>query len=68
MAVLVGATGKPPKFYRVPVPSGDGSPPTVLVYRLAPAGRPRRTRWRYDYDPEGPASAAPRWPWKGSGT
>lgn len=63
MAVLVGATGKPPKVYRVPVPGTDGAPPTVLVYRLAPAGRPRRTHWRYEYDPEGQAAAGPRWPW-----
>ncbi|WP_308014087.1 hypothetical protein [Streptantibioticus parmotrematis] len=64
IAVLVGATGKPPKVYRVPVPGEDGAPGTVLVYRLAPASRPRRSRWRYDFDPEGDASSGRlRWPW-----
>lgn len=62
MAVLVGATGKPPKFYRVPVPAHDGEPSTVLVYRLAPATAPRRSMWRYDYDPDGPVSGRPKWP------
>jgi hypothetical protein len=67
MPVLVGATGKPPKVYRVPVPHEDGTPPTVLVYRLAPAGRPRRTRWRYDFDPGGDPAGGPRWPWRRAG-
>ncbi|PWI44095.1 hypothetical protein [Streptomyces sp. ICBB 8177] len=64
IAVLVGATGKPPKVYRVPVPGEDGAPGTVLVYRLAPAGRPRRSRWRYEFDPEADAASGRlRWPW-----
>lgn len=63
MAVLVGSTGRPPKVYRVPVPAHDGEPATVLVYRLAPAGAPRRSMWRYDFDPDGEASARLRWPW-----
>lgn len=63
--VLVGATGRPPRFYRVPVPGRDGAPPAVLVYRLAPAGSPRRSPWRYEYDPDGPTDRRPRWPWRG---
>jgi hypothetical protein len=64
LKVLVGATGRPPKIYRVPVPAHDGEPAVVLVYRLAPAGRPRREMWRYDHDPDGPATDRPRWPWR----
>ncbi|GAA1892010.1 hypothetical protein [Streptantibioticus ferralitis] len=63
MAVLVGPTGRPPKVYTVPVPGEDGAPETVLVYRLAPAARPRRTRWRYEYDPEGRRHTGLKWPW-----
>ncbi|MDF3289420.1 hypothetical protein [Streptomyces silvisoli] len=63
MPVLVGLTGRPPKVYRVPVPGTDGAPETVLVYRLAPAGRPRRTRWRYEFDPEGRDRQRLKWPW-----
>ncbi len=64
MAVLVGPTGRPPRYYRVPVPARDGRPARTLVYRLAPAGAPRRAMWRYDYAPDGPVSARPRWPWR----
>ncbi|AEW96501.1 MULTISPECIES: hypothetical protein [Streptomycetaceae] len=64
MAVMVGPTGRPPKVYTVPVPDPDGGPATVLVYRLAPAGRPRRTRWRYEYDPSGDAGGGRHWPWR----
>ncbi len=63
MKVLVGATGKPPKTYRVPVPGTDGEPGVVLVYRLAPASRPRSARWRCELDPEGPAAGALRRLW-----
>ncbi len=62
MAVLVGATGRPPKYYRVPVPAHGTEPATVLVYRLAPAGAPRRAMWRYDYDPDGPRTDRARLP------
>ncbi|MCQ4080351.1 hypothetical protein NGB36_07005 [Streptomyces sp. RB6PN25] len=62
MAVLVGATGKPPKVYTVPVPGEGGAPGLVHVYRLAPAARPRRSRWRYAYDAEGRPPRM-RWPW-----
>jgi hypothetical protein len=65
--VLLGPTGRPPQYYRVPVPATPAAPATVLVYRLGPQQRGLRTRlWRYAYDPEGPAKARPRWPrWKG---
>ena len=63
MAVLVGATGRPPKVYRVPVPGAAGAPDTVLVYRLVQAGRPRRGRWRYEFDADGDGPSRPRWPW-----
>ncbi len=63
MSVLVGPTGRPPKVYTVPVPGAPGEPDSVLVYRLAPAGKPRRTRWRYEYDPGGRPPRGPRWPW-----
>ncbi|MFR9727527.1 hypothetical protein ACL02R_29820 [Streptomyces sp. MS19] len=55
LPVLVGATGKPPKRYEVPVPGEDGAPGTVHVYRLEPAGHTRRLRlprgWVYTYEP-----------------
>ncbi len=63
MPVLVGLTGRPPKVYRVPVPGTGGAPQTVLVYRLAPAGRPRRARWRYEFDPAGRERQGLKWPW-----
>ncbi len=56
LPVLVGATGRPPKTYEVPVPGsgggggggrsgggdGDGDGDTVHVYRLEPASYTRR--------------------------
>ncbi|MDI5966751.1 hypothetical protein POF50_030750 [Streptomyces sp. SL13] len=69
LAVLVGPTGRPPKYYRVPVPATGDAPAGVLVYRLAPVARGRRTdTWRYDYAPDGPAVARPRWPWGKGGS
>ena len=57
LPVLLGATGHPPKTYRIPVPDAAGGPPTVLVYRRVPRGRSRRLGlqmgWKYAYDPEG---------------
>ncbi len=65
MDVLLGATGRPPRYYRVPVPATDAGPATVLVYRLAPVPRGLRAHvWRYEYDPDGPRDARPRWPWR----
>ncbi|MET9366784.1 hypothetical protein [Streptomyces griseoflavus] len=67
LPVLLGITGHPPKTYRIPVPAPDGGPPTVLVYRRVPRARSSRTGltrgWKYLYDPAGPASRRPRWPW-----
>ncbi|MFD9814374.1 hypothetical protein [Streptomyces sp. NPDC059080] len=71
LPVLVGATGRPPKVYTVPVPHDDGTPPTVHVYRRVPGppgrlGLPRG--WRYAYDPEGDAGRGQlKWPWSTSG-
>jgi hypothetical protein len=62
LKVLVGATGKPPKIYTVPLPGEPGAPDTLLVYRLAPT-RGTRTRWMYEYDPSGDPSRRVRWPW-----
>jgi hypothetical protein len=57
LPVLLGATGHPPKVYRVPVPDNAGGPPTVLVYRRVQAGTSRRLAlhqgWKYEYDPDG---------------
>ncbi|MFG2223554.1 hypothetical protein [Streptomyces sp. NPDC048644] len=66
LPVLVGATGRPPKVYPVPVPGHDGIPPTVHVYRRepGPAGRLGLPRgWRYTYDPEGGTVRSLKWPW-----
>ncbi|WP_062206673.1 hypothetical protein [Streptomyces sp. NBRC 109706] len=56
LPVLVGATGKPPKVYEVPVPGDDGALDAVHVYHLEPAGHTRRLRlpkgWRYVYAPD----------------
>lgn len=72
LPVLLGATGHPPKVYRVPVPAADGGPPTVLVYRRVQAGQSRRLGlhqgWKYVYAPEGEKGAGKgdgglKWPW-----
>ncbi|WP_165988032.1 hypothetical protein [Streptomyces sp. YIM 98790] len=61
LPVLTGMTGRPPKFYQVPV---DGD--RVHVYRLEPRAYSRRLRlprgWRYVHAPD---TAPPRrhWPW-----
>ncbi|MFI6336843.1 hypothetical protein [Streptomyces sp. NPDC050535] len=71
LPVLLGATGHPPKVYRVPVPDSGGGPPTVLVYRRVQAGQSRRLGlhlgWRYEYDPEGKAGRGLKWPWSKPG-
>ncbi|MET7905291.1 hypothetical protein [Streptomyces sp. NPDC005336] len=67
LAVLVGATGAPPKTYEVPVEDEAGGPPTVYVYRRVPAGMSKRLGlirgWRYEYDPEGTPRSRLKWPW-----
>ncbi|UIX30815.1 hypothetical protein [Streptomyces sp. GQFP] len=68
LSILLGPTGHPPKTYKVPVPDAAGGPPTVLVYRRVPKGRPGKLGlhpgWKYEYDPEGkPADGKLRWPW-----
>ncbi|WP_330459795.1 hypothetical protein OIB37_24755 [Streptomyces sp. NBC_00820] len=67
LPVLLGATGHPPKTYRIPVPDAAGGPPTVLVYRRVPRAHGKRLGlvrgWKYLYDPEGGRSGGPRWPW-----
>lgn len=67
LSVLLGATGHPPKVYRIPVPDAEGGPPTVYVYRRATAGSTRRLGlprgWKYEYDPEGGVGEGLRWPW-----
>ncbi|MFC8518043.1 hypothetical protein [Streptomyces sp. NPDC057257] len=68
LPVLAGATGHPPKIYRIPVPDPAGGPDTVLVYRRVPRGYSKRLGiqqgWKYEYDPgAGPDAGRPRWPW-----
>ena len=67
LPVLLGATGHPPKVYRVPVPDNAGGPPTVLVYRRVQAGTSRRLAlhqgWKYEYDPTDTSGGRLRWPW-----
>ncbi len=69
LPILLGPTGHPPKTYKVPVPDAAGGPPTVLVYRRVPSGRPGKlglhAGWKYAYDPEGDkgGDGKPRWPW-----
>lgn len=71
LPVLVGATGRPPKAYKVPVPRDDGGEPTLHVYRRVPGpvgrlGLPHG--WKYEYDPEGGSRrGGPKWPWTKSG-
>lgn len=67
LPVLVGANGRPPKTYEVPVPSADGDSDTVHVYRLHPAsltprlGLPRG--WKYVHEPDERPRGKLRWPW-----
>ncbi|MET7288212.1 hypothetical protein [Streptomyces sp. NPDC005573] len=73
LPVLLGATGHPPKTYRIPVPDAAGGPPTVLVYRREPRGHSKRlgrvTGWKYRYDADGGRGGGIRWPWsKPAGT
>lgn len=73
LPVLLGATGHPPKTYRIPVPDAAGGPPSVLVYRRAPRGQVGRLGlqrgWKYLYDPEGGQRRERlRWPWSRTGT
>ena len=67
LPVLLGATGRPPKFYDVPVPPPSGGEPTVHVYRLEPAAVTKRLGlprgWKYVYQPEGRVPWKLRWPW-----
>ncbi|MBY6302645.1 hypothetical protein I3J09_08125 [Streptomyces clavuligerus] len=67
LEVLVGPTGHPPKWYEIPVPHDDGTPPTVHAYRREPLGHTRRLHlprgWKYVYVPEGRERRAPKWPW-----
>ncbi|MGX1913849.1 hypothetical protein ACWIID_34155 [Streptomyces phaeochromogenes] len=67
LPVLLGATGHPPKVYRVPVPDNAGGPPTVLVYRRVQSGTSRRLAlhqgWKYQYDPDDTSGGRLRWPW-----
>jgi hypothetical protein len=69
LPILLGPTGHPPKTYKVPVPDAADGPPTVLVYRRAPKGRPGKLGlhpgWKYTFDPEGdrPGDGKLRWPW-----
>ncbi|RMI39663.1 hypothetical protein [Streptomyces triticirhizae] len=64
LPVLVGATGRPPKVYEVPVPDGAGGLSAVHVYHLEPAGHTRRLRlpkgWRYVHAPDAVPSRAYR--------
>jgi hypothetical protein len=67
LPVLVGANGRPPKTYKLPVPSGESGGDTVYVYRLEPArftkrlGLPRG--WQYVHEPDGRPRGGLRWPW-----
>ncbi|WP_016907441.1 hypothetical protein [Streptomyces xiaopingdaonensis] len=68
--VATGPTGRPPKAYRVPVPSPEGE--TVHRYRLEPGavnrlGLPRS--WRYVYEGCQARRESPldRLPWRRGG-
>lgn len=67
LPVLLGATGRPPKRYEVPVPDAAGGPRTVLVYRLEAAGHSSRlgleSGWKYVHDPAGRRAGGLKWPW-----
>jgi hypothetical protein len=71
LPILLGATGHPPKTYRIPVPDAHGGPPTVLVYRRVPRGHSKRLGivqgWTYLYAPEGEQRRRPKWPWSRGG-
>lgn len=71
LPVLVGPTGRPPKYYEIPVPDPSGGEPVVHVYRLEPVAVGRRLAlprgWRYVHLPEGRPRSGPRWPWGGRG-
>ncbi|GLF94631.1 hypothetical protein [Streptomyces yaizuensis] len=71
LPVLVGPTGHPPKWYEVPVPHDDGSPPTVYAYRREPRGHTRRLGlqlgWKYVLVPGGRERRELRWPWSKPG-
>lgn len=67
LPVLLGASGRPPKTYEVPVPGGSGEPGVTHVYRLEPATVTPRLRlprgWRYVYDPDA-RPRGPGLPWR----
>ncbi|MGW4201193.1 hypothetical protein [Streptomyces sp. NPDC004726] len=67
LPVLVGPTGHPPKWYEIPVPNDDGTPPTVHAYRRVPTGYTKRLGlqrgWRYEYAPQGRERRELKWPW-----
>ncbi|WP_448318247.1 hypothetical protein [Streptomyces sp. CO7] len=68
LPVLLGATGQPPRYYKVPVPDPDGGRPTVLVYRREPRGHGRRlglpVGWKFVFVPDARGDEGrPRWPW-----
>lgn len=66
LPVLLGPTGRPPKYYEVPVPDPEGGE-TVHAYERVP-GRMRRFGlshgWQYAYLPEGRPPHRIRWPWQ----
>ncbi|MGK5497000.1 hypothetical protein [Streptomyces sp. URMC 125] len=71
LPVLVGPTGRPPKYYEIPVPRPEGGEPVVHVYRLeavAGGGRLALPRgWRYVHLPQGRPKGGPKWPWRRPG-
>ena len=67
LPVLVGANGRPPKTYEVPVASPESDQTTVYVYRLEPASFTRRLGlprgWQYVHKPDAHPRGKLRWPW-----
>ncbi len=67
LPVLVGANGRPPKTYEVPVPSAESGTEAVHVYRLEPATHTPRLRlprgWRYVHEPGARPRGKLKWPW-----
>jgi hypothetical protein len=67
LPVLLGATGRPPRRYEVPV-AAEGAPRVVHVYLLEPAGHTPRLGlprgWVYRYAPDAAPGGGPRWPWR----